>query len=55
VPELLPLKDFRARRRVLTKEDFAIAGDDVPPQDLIAKSTWKELKWRLKAVLDSER
>jgi hypothetical protein len=27
VPKLLPLRDFRARRRVLTKEDFAMPGN----------------------------
>lgn len=39
----LPLEDFRARRRVLTKEDFAYPGDEVSPQDLIDQYTWEVL------------
>jgi hypothetical protein len=42
VPKLLPLKDFRARRRVLTADDFAI-GCDVSPRDLIDQDTWEGL------------
>ena len=41
--KFLPLKDFRARRRVLSPEDFAIGGIDVLPTDLIGQSTWKRL------------
>jgi hypothetical protein len=37
VPKHLPLKDFRARRRVL------VGGDQVPPRDLIGKSIWEKL------------
>lgn len=39
----LPLSDFRARRKVLEPEDFAISGKDYPPTDLIDKETWEEL------------
>jgi hypothetical protein len=41
--KLMPLKDFRARRLVLTANDFAFGGDDVPPSDLIDSSTWNGL------------
>jgi hypothetical protein len=41
--KLMPLTDFRARRRVLTADDFALGGDDVPPQDLIDRKTWEGL------------
>jgi hypothetical protein len=43
MPKLLPLKDFRARRRVLTKEDFAWPGADISPQDPIDRETWEKL------------
>ena len=43
MPKLLPLKDFRARRRVLTKEDFALPGIDISPQDPINRKTWERL------------
>jgi hypothetical protein len=32
---------LRARRRVLTKDDFALPGDDIPPQDPIDRETWE--------------
>ncbi len=41
--KLMPLHDFRARRRVLVAEDFAYGGDDIPPQDLIDRYTWEGL------------
>jgi hypothetical protein len=43
VPKFLPLKDFRARRRILTKDDFACPDDDVSPQDPIDQGTWEKL------------
>jgi hypothetical protein len=43
VPKLLPLKDFRARRRVLTADDYADPGDEVSPRDLIEQDTWEYL------------
>src|SRR5690349_9725171 len=44
MPRLLPLKDFRARRRVLTADDYAIwIGEEGPPRDLIQQSTWESL------------
>lgn len=39
----LSLNDFRAKRRILTKDDFALGGDDVPPSDLIDQDTWNGL------------
>src|SRR5271166_1409075 len=43
MPKLLPLEDFRAQRLVLSPEDYAIGGDEVPPRDLIDQSTWEGL------------
>ena len=43
MPKYLPPDDFRARRKVLQPEDFAIGGDDCPPTDLIDQGTWEEL------------
>jgi hypothetical protein len=43
VSKLLPLEDFRARRRVLTADDFAIGCDEVSPRDLIDQDTWERL------------
>jgi hypothetical protein len=36
----MPLSDFRAVRRVLDPDDFALGGDDPPPSDLIAEDDW---------------
>ncbi len=41
--KLLSLKDFRARRRVLSADDFAFGGEDVSPRDPIDEYTWKGL------------
>jgi len=39
----LPLTDFRAVRWILETDDFALAGDDVPPTDLIDRETWHKI------------
>lgn len=39
----LRAEDFRAYRRVLEPEDFAIGGDDCAPTDLIDEYTWGDL------------
>jgi hypothetical protein len=44
MPRFLPAGDFRARRRVLTREDFAYAPKPAPPaSDLIDKDTWESI------------
>jgi hypothetical protein len=41
MPKLMPLSDFRARRRVLMRRDFGYAPKPAPrPSDLIDKATW---------------
>jgi hypothetical protein len=43
MPKLLSLKDFRARRQVLTDDDFGLSGQNLPPRDQIDQETWKAL------------
>lgn len=44
MPKSLPLKDFRARRIVLTRSDFAYApGPALRPSDVIDKATWRSI------------
>jgi hypothetical protein len=44
MPKLLPKTDFRARRIVLTRRDFAYAPNPAPrPSDLIDKATWRSI------------
>ncbi len=44
MPRYLPPSDFRARRKVLTRNDFGIApGPEPPPSDLIDKRVWQSL------------
>lgn len=44
MPRLLPVKDFRARRRVLSRRDFAFAPNPPPrPTDRITSQTWDGL------------
>jgi hypothetical protein len=44
MPKPLPETDFRARRTVLTRQDFAIAPKPAPrPSDLIEKATWDSI------------
>jgi hypothetical protein len=44
MPRLLPPEDFRARRTVLTRSDFAIApGPERTPSDMIDKATWDHI------------
>jgi len=44
MPKLLPTTDFRARRVVLTRSDFAYAPKPAePPTDLIDKATWESI------------
>jgi len=44
MPKLLPETDFRARRIVLTRRDFAYAPNPAPrPSDLIDKATWRSI------------
>ena len=44
MPRFLPKNDFRARRRVLLKSDFALAeGPEQPPSDKIDKETWNHI------------
>ena len=44
MPKLLPKDDFRARRRVLVRNDFGLAPERVPrPSDLIEKATWNSI------------
>ena len=41
MPKLLPKDDFRARRRILVRNDFGLAPNRVPrPSDVIEKATW---------------
>jgi hypothetical protein len=41
MPKLLPKDDFRARRRILVRNDFGLAPNRAPrPSDLIEKATW---------------
>ena len=42
--KLMPLSDFRARRRVLMRRDFGYAPRPAPPpSDLIDKATWNSI------------
>jgi hypothetical protein len=55
VRRFLPLKDFRARRRVLTERDFAFGGDEVTPQGptlvVFYCTTWlRKLRERTDAI-----
>lgn len=44
MPKLLPDNDFRAKRVVLTREDFAYAPEPGPlPSDVIDEATWKSI------------
>jgi hypothetical protein len=44
MPKFLPESDFRARRTVLIREDFAYAPKPAPPpSDLIGKATWSSI------------
>ncbi len=44
MPRYLPPSDFRARRKVLTRNDFGIASAPEPaPSDLIDKKVWQSL------------
>jgi hypothetical protein len=44
MPKRLPDSDFRARRIVLARRDFAYAPKPEPPaSDVISKSTWKSI------------
>lgn len=44
MPKKLPQNDFRARRIVLTRDDFAYApGPESPPTDIVAESTWASI------------
>jgi hypothetical protein len=44
MPRYLPITDFRARRRVLVRSDFAIAEAPQPrPTDLIDKNAWHSI------------
>jgi hypothetical protein len=44
MPRFLPKNDFRARRRILLKSDFALAeGPEQPPSDKIDKETWNHV------------
>ena len=44
MPKLLPDDDFRAKRVVLTREDFAYAPKPAPPpSDVVSKATWKSI------------
>ncbi len=44
MPRFLPTNDFRARRRVLLKSDFALAkAPGKNPTDKIDKATWNHL------------
>lgn len=44
MPKLLPEADFRARRTVLTRRDFAYAPKPAPqPSDIIGKATWNSI------------
>ena len=44
MPRFLPTNDFRVRRRVLLKRDFALAkGPEQTPTDKIDKATWNHL------------
>lgn len=44
MPKRLPETDFRARRRVLTRSDFAYAPKpEAPPSDPVSKSTWDRI------------
>ncbi len=37
------VRDFRARRRLLDPEDFAIGGENPPPSDLVAEDVWRNV------------
>ncbi len=44
MPKLMPLSDFRARRSVLTRQDFGYAPKPAPPpSDLIDRATWDSI------------
>ena len=44
MPKLLPDSDFRSKRRVLTRADFAVApGRGRAPSDLIDRATWNSI------------
>ena len=44
MPRLLPSRDFRARRVVLTRNDFGYApGPEPPPSDRIRRATWSSI------------
>src|SRR5271156_279283 len=44
MPKLLPDDDFRAKRVVLTREDFAYAPKlSSPPSDVICSATWESI------------
>jgi hypothetical protein len=44
MPKVLPPSDFRARRVILTRADFAYAPKPAPhPSDLIDKPTWRSI------------
>lgn len=44
MPKSLPSKDFRAKRIVLTRSDFAYAPKPVPPaSDVVDKPTWQSI------------
>jgi hypothetical protein len=44
MPKFLPTSDFRAKRRILLKSDFALAeGREQPPSDKIDKATWNHI------------
>jgi hypothetical protein len=44
MPRLLPLTDFRARRRVLVRRDFGYAPNPAPrPSEMIDKETWDSI------------
>ena len=44
MPKRLPDSDFRSRRIVLTRGDFALAPEpDRPPSDLVDKATWNSI------------
>jgi hypothetical protein len=44
MPKLMPLSDFRARRRILIRRDFGYAPRPAPPpSDLIDRATWDSI------------
>ena len=44
MPKLLPKDDFRARRRILARDDFALPPKPAPRRsDIISKPTWDSI------------